>query len=63
MTAGAEAPVVAAVTTGRISARGADRVLRVAWTIADLAGVDRPGPEHVAEALAHHRGEPQRAVA
>jgi magnesium chelatase family protein len=61
--AGAEAPVVAAVTTGRISARGADRVLRVAWTIADLAGVDQPGPDHVAEALAHHRGEPLRAVA
>jgi magnesium chelatase family protein len=60
---GAERPVVAAVSTGRISARGADRVLRVAWTIADLDAASQPGPEHVAEALAHHRGEPMRAVA
>ncbi len=27
---------------GRLTARGIDRVLRVAWTLADLAGVDQP---------------------
>jgi magnesium chelatase family protein len=27
---------------GQISARGVDRVLRVAWTLADLAAVARP---------------------
>jgi len=40
------------VSTGRLSARGADRVLRLAWTVADLAGVDRPTAEHCALALA-----------
>ena len=40
-----------AADRGRLSTRGIDRVLRVAWTLADLAGVDRPGPEQVEEAL------------
>lgn len=35
-----------------LSLRGADRVLRVAWSIADLAGADRPRAEHVCAALA-----------
>ena len=30
-------------TAGALTARGVDRVLRVAWTLADLAGRDRPG--------------------
>ena len=34
-----------------LSARGHDRVLRVARTIADLGGEDRLNAEHVAEAL------------
>jgi len=41
-----------------LSPRGVDKVLRVAWTVADLAGVDRPLAEHVAVALAMRRGEP-----
>lgn len=35
---------------GKLTARGADRVLRVAWTLADLAAVDRPGINEVGEA-------------
>ncbi|MGB8020892.1 MAG: YifB family Mg chelatase-like AAA ATPase [Candidatus Nanopelagicales bacterium] len=41
----------AAISTGRLSARGADRVIRVAWSLADLAGADRPAPVHVGRAL------------
>ncbi|HKD99273.1 MAG TPA: YifB family Mg chelatase-like AAA ATPase, partial [Micromonosporaceae bacterium] len=36
---------------GTLSARGMDRVVRVAWSIADLDGRDRPGADDVAEAL------------
>ncbi|MEI5006022.1 YifB family Mg chelatase-like AAA ATPase [Streptomyces sp. PmtA] len=36
---------------GLLTARGMDRVLRVAWTIADLAGHDRPGAQDVGLAL------------
>ena len=32
---------------GRISARGVDRVIRLSWTVADLAGVKRPGAAEV----------------
>jgi magnesium chelatase family protein len=32
---------------GTLSARGVDRVLRVAWTLADLDGRDRPDARHV----------------
>lgn len=40
-----------ALDNGEISARGYDRVLRVAWTISDLDGRARPGEADVAEAL------------
>ncbi|MGW2327226.1 YifB family Mg chelatase-like AAA ATPase [Streptomyces sp. NPDC001700] len=36
---------------GLLTARGLDRVLRVAWTVADLAGHDRPLAPDVAQAL------------
>ncbi|WP_037913742.1 YifB family Mg chelatase-like AAA ATPase [Actinacidiphila yeochonensis] len=36
---------------GLLTARGLDRVLRVAWTLADLAGCDRPGEDQVRLAL------------
>ncbi|MBA2640827.1 MAG: ATP-binding protein, partial [Nocardioidaceae bacterium] len=36
----------------RVSARGVDRVLRVAWTLADLAGLGLPGPDQVRLAVA-----------
>lgn len=40
-----------ALERGSLSVRGFDRVLRVAWTLADLAGRTVPGPDEVAEAL------------
>lgn len=36
---------------GAVTARGADRCLRVSWTLADLAEEDRPTSDHVAAAL------------
>ncbi|MFD1046719.1 YifB family Mg chelatase-like AAA ATPase [Kibdelosporangium lantanae] len=39
------------LTTGAVTARGADRCLRVAWTLADLAGLDHPQADHVTAAL------------
>ncbi len=47
----------AAVARGRLSARGVDKVLRLAWTIADLAGDARPTREQLHTALAMRRGE------
>ncbi|MCX6421182.1 MAG: YifB family Mg chelatase-like AAA ATPase [Actinobacteria bacterium] len=41
-----------AVRERTVSQRGADRVLRVAWTLADLAGTAVPGDDEVAAALA-----------
>ena len=40
-----------ALAKGVLTGRGADRCLRVAWTLADLAEVDRPTADHVAAAL------------
>jgi magnesium chelatase family protein len=40
-----------ALEQGALSVRGFDRVLRVAWTLADLAGRTAPGSDEVAEAL------------
>jgi magnesium chelatase family protein len=40
-----------ALERGSLSVRGFDRVLRVAWTLADLAGRSTPGADEVAEAL------------
>jgi magnesium chelatase family protein len=37
---------------GQISARGVHRVLRVAWTLADLAGLPRPTSDQTSYALA-----------
>ncbi|WP_327178239.1 YifB family Mg chelatase-like AAA ATPase [Streptomyces sp. NBC_01335] len=46
---------------GALTARGLDRVLRVAWTVADLRGVDRPDASDVAVALELRTGV-QRGV-
>ena len=37
--------------TGAVTARGADRCIRVAWTLSDLAEADHPQADHVAAAL------------
>ena len=44
---------------GVLTARGLDRVLRVAWTVADLAGHDRPDARDVALALQLRTGVPR----
>ncbi|WP_328422907.1 YifB family Mg chelatase-like AAA ATPase [Streptomyces sp. NBC_00443] len=44
---------------GVLTARGLDRVLRVAWTVADLVGHDRPGAMDVALALQLRTGVPR----
>jgi magnesium chelatase family protein len=40
------------LAAGRLSARGADKVIRLAWTLADLERRDEPGADQVSEALA-----------
>jgi magnesium chelatase family protein len=40
-----------AFETGLLTARGLDRVLRLAWTLADLGGLDRPGVDQIGLAL------------
>ncbi len=44
---------------GALTARGLDRVLRVAWTVADLVGHDRPDATDVALALQLRTGVPR----
>ncbi|MFF1546131.1 YifB family Mg chelatase-like AAA ATPase [Streptomyces sp. NPDC058291] len=44
---------------GMLTARGLDRVLRVAWTVADLVGHDRPDAMDVALALQLRTGVPR----
>ncbi|MDX6225263.1 MAG: magnesium chelatase family protein, partial [Frankiales bacterium] len=52
------------VDRGRLTARGFDRTVGVAWTIADLRGLDSPGADEVDDAL-RLRGLhlPERAAA
>jgi magnesium chelatase family protein len=48
----------AQVYGGRLTRRGATRVHRLAWTVADLAGAPRPGAEELDTALRLRTGEP-----
>ncbi len=44
-------PIELFLRDGRVTARGADRALRLAWTLADLKGLTQPTESEVAEAL------------
>jgi magnesium chelatase family protein len=52
-----------AVDRGGMSARAVHRALRVARTIADLAGAERVGEIALAEALQHRAYEARRSAA
>ena len=56
---GALVPLERAMDLGQISARGVHRVIRVAWTLADLAGVPRPTAGQTATALGLWLGVPR----
>jgi len=45
--AGSLRPLEQAMELGRVSARGADQIVRVAWSLADLAAKDVPGPDEI----------------
>lgn len=51
-----------ALQRGLLSLRGVDKVLRLAWTLADLTGQDTPGPREVRAALQLRQGESRRAA-
>jgi magnesium chelatase family protein len=44
---GALASLDRAMELGQVSARGADKIVRVAWSLADLGGKDKPGSDQV----------------
>jgi magnesium chelatase family protein len=48
---GALTPLERARDLGQVSARGADRIIRMSWTLADLAGQPRPGRTQISAAL------------
>lgn len=52
-----------ALLRGQLSARGVDKVLRLAWTIADLGGAGIPSADHLHAALAMRRGDEYRGAA
>jgi magnesium chelatase family protein len=49
-------PLRTALDRGQLSNRGMDRTLRVAWTLADLAGRTSPGVEQVSTAFSFRQG-------
>lgn len=51
------APIERFLREGRVTARGADRALRLAWTLCDLRAGERPGPDDVAQALMYRDRE------
>ena len=59
----ATGPVDEAMDRGQLTARGYGRVVRLAWTLADLGGAPRPGREHVSHALGYRQGTAQSLVA
>ena len=55
--AGALKPLERAVELGRVSTRGADHIVRVAWSLADLAARNQPGPDEIQLAMELRLGE------
>jgi magnesium chelatase family protein len=51
LAADVRAPLDAALERGLLTMRGYDRVLRLAWTLADLAGAHQPGRREIGSAL------------
>jgi magnesium chelatase family protein len=49
-------PLLAQLDRGGLSTRGLDRVVKIAWTLADLEGAAEPGNHHVVEAAALREG-------
>ena len=56
-------PADRAMDGHHLTARGYGRVLRMAWTLADLDGLPRPGPEHVGHALGFRLGTKHLRIA
>jgi len=48
---------------GTLTQRGVDRALKVAWTLADLAGEEHPDLGHIAAAVDLRGDEDARAAA
>jgi magnesium chelatase family protein len=46
-----------ALARGRLTLRGYDRVLRLAWTLADLDAAERPTGDHIGRALTLRGGD------
>ncbi len=55
-------PIEKALARGILSARGVDKVLRLAWTLADLEGADRILRGHVRTAMVMRQGETAQAA-
>lgn len=49
-------PLTRALNTGALTLRGYDRVLRLAWTLADLDAAQSPTLEHISHALLLRKG-------
>jgi magnesium chelatase family protein len=62
VTGDAQRLIEAQVAEGRLTRRGLTRVQRLAWTVADLAGVDRPGLDEVETALALRSTDPTASL-
>ena len=56
-------PADDAMDREQLTARGYGRVLRLAWTLADLDGAGRPGQEHVSHALGFRLGSTRGLMA
>jgi len=55
---GATQQLDAAIYSGSLTRRGATRVHRLAWSVADLRGCDRPGLDELLVAMRLRRGQP-----